>query len=200
MWPTWQNRSHTLLSRLAGGILHRLGWTLILEPPPSQRFVGVAAPHTSNYDFWMGMLFKWASLTPMHFVAKHELFRFPMGIFFRAVGGIPLNRRRKGGRFVDAVVEVIQDTPEIMLVVAPEGTRTHTESWKTGFYYMALQAKVPLGIAILDWRQKRLGIVGYVMPTGDIEADFKQIRRFYEGVQGYNPRAQGPIVLKKVDE
>lgn len=81
-----------------------------------------------------------------------------------------------------------------MLAVAPEGTRTRTEGWKTGFYYMALKAGVPIGVTVFDWGRKQVGVVGYVMPTGDIDADFRQIAALLDGVQAHTPANMGPVV------
>lgn len=193
MFPTWQNRPHTLRSRLALVCLRLAGWTPLLENGPA-KFVAAAAPHTSNADFWPGLFWKWATQSPLHYVAKEELFRFPIGIFMRSVGGIPLNRKKAKANFVDAVVEIIGREEEIILLVAPEGTRSYAPHWKTGFYYMALEAGVPIGIMALDWKRKTVGVIGYVTPTGNLEADFTQIASMLEGVQGRKPQNQGPVL------
>ncbi|AAF12061.1 lysophospholipid acyltransferase family protein [Deinococcus radiodurans] len=199
MSPTWMNRPHTLGSRAALACLRLSGWTPLLAPVPGPRLVAPAAPHTANEDFWVGLFWKWATRTPVHFVGKHTLFRFPLGGFMRAVGGIPIDRRRRGGNFVDAVVEIIRREPEIVLLVAPEGTRAQGDYWKTGFYYMALEAGVPLAVMALDWGRKQVGIVGYVTPTGDIDADFAEIRRLLEGVRGKHPRFETPAFPRPAD-
>lgn len=186
------NRPHTLGSRLALACLRLTGWTPLLAPQQGVRFVAPAAPHTANSDFWVGLFWKWATRTPVHFVGKHTLFQFPMGAFMRAVGGIPIDRRRKGGNFVAAVAEVIRRSDEIVLIVAPEGTRARADYWKTGFYYMALEAGVPLAVTALDWGRKQVGIVGYVTLTGDLDADFAQIRLLLEGVRGKYPAKETP--------
>lgn len=194
MFPTWLARPHTFRSRLALVCLRLAGWTPLLTPPPGPKFVAAAAPHTSNADFWPGLFWKWATRTPLHFVGKQQLFKFPMGIFMRAVGGIPLDRAKAKANFVDAVVEIINSKPEIVMAVAPEGSRSYTPYWKTGFYYMALEANVPIGVLALDWKTKKVGVVGYVTPTGDISADFAKIAALLEGVQGRHPKNQGPVI------
>ncbi|GGK26880.1 glycerol acyltransferase [Deinococcus malanensis] len=193
MSDTWPNRPHTLGSRLTVRALRLAGWTPVLVAPPTPKVVACVAPHTSNHDFLLGVMWKWATRSPVHFVAKHSLFVFPVGIFMRAVGGIAIDRRRAGGNFVDAVVERIHRDPEIMLTVAPEGTRSRTEYWKTGFYYMALGAGVPIAVTVFDWGRRQVGIIGYVQPTGDIEADFAQIRQLMQGVHGHTPADAGPV-------
>ena len=185
------NRRPTLGARFAALALRLAGWKIILVPPPGPKFVAVVAPHTSNFDFWPGIFWRWATGTPARWVAKSELFAFPIGLLLRAWGGIAVNRQAKG-KFVDTAVAIIQREKEIVLAVAPEGTRGRAKHWKTGFYYMALQAKVPIGIFSLDWGRKRLGIVGYILPTGDLGADLEEIRRLLDGASGYNPAKATP--------
>ncbi|MVN89179.1 glycerol acyltransferase [Deinococcus sp. HMF7620] len=194
MSPLWPGQRASLGSRLASALLRLFGWTAVLEPPPGVKFVGAAAPHTHNADFWPGLFWKWATRSPAHFVAKRELFFFPVGVFMRAVGGIPINRQRAGGNFVDAVVAVINREQEIVMIVAPEGTRSRGEYWKTGFYYMALEAGVPIAVTALDWGRKRVGIIGYVTPTGDLDADFARIRELLRDVRGHTPGNETPAV------
>lgn len=196
---TWPDHPPTLMSRLGTRALRLIGWTPVLAPPPARKLVACVAPHTSNWDFWPGIFWGWATRSPVKFVAKHSLFRFPAGVFMRAVGGVPLDRRRAGGNFVDAVVDMIAAQKEIMLVVAPEGTRDRTEHWKTGFYYMALEAGTPIAVTVLDWGRRRVGVVGYVQPTGDIEADFAAIRELMRGVKAHTPADFGPIVPRPAD-
>ncbi|UFA50008.1 1-acyl-sn-glycerol-3-phosphate acyltransferase [Deinococcus radiophilus] len=194
--PTWMNRPHTLTSRLASAALQLAGWQAVLAPPPSPRVVAVAAPHTANADFWPGIFWRWATRSPARWVGKHTLFRPPLGGLLRWWGGLPVDRRRAGGNFVDAVVQIIRESDEIMLTIAPEGTRARAEHWKSGFYYMALEAEVPIAVTVIDWGHKRFGIVGYVQPTGDIEADFAAIRELLRGVQGHTPQNMTPVIPK----
>lgn len=189
---TWPHRRPTLGSRLALAALRAAGWTPLLAPPPGPRLVAAGAPHTADADFWLGLLWKWATRSPVHFVGKHDLFRPPLGLFMRAVGGLPLDRRRARNNFVGAVADVIRREREIVLIVAPEGMRARADHWKTGFYYMARAADVPIGVLVLDWGRKRVGLVGYLTPSGDLEADFAEIRRLLEGVQGRVPGNMTP--------
>lgn len=192
--PTWLNRPHTPTSRLATAALRLAGWTILLEQPPTPKIVAVVAPHTSNADFWPGIFWRWATRSPARWVGKHSLFRPPLGALLRWWGGLPVDRRRKGGNFVDAVVDIIHASDEIMLTIAPEGTRDYTDHWKTGFYYMALEAGVPIAVTVMDWGRKRFGIVGYVQPTGNIEADFAALRTLLDGVRGHTPSQMSPVV------
>ena len=104
---TWPGLPPTLGSRLALAVLRLLGWQPLLAPPPGPKIVVAAAPHTNNADFWIGLLWVWSMRLPARFVAKREIFKFPLGVFMRAVGGIPLDRKRAGGNFVDGVVAII---------------------------------------------------------------------------------------------
>ncbi|WP_291423602.1 1-acyl-sn-glycerol-3-phosphate acyltransferase [Deinococcus sp.] len=198
VFPTWKNLPHTPGSRAALVCLRLAGWTPVLEPPPGLKFVVAAGPHTANADFWVALFWIWATRTPMRWVGKHQLFSGPQGSFMRAVGGISLDRSKAKANFVGAVVELIHMQPEIALAVAPEGSRAYTPYWKTGFYCMAQEAGVPIGVMALDWGRKRIGITGYVQPTGDIEADFASIAALLGGVQGRYPKNQGPIAPRPV--
>jgi len=188
------NRPPTPGSRLATFALRLFGWRAVLAPPPGPKFVAAVAPHTSNADFWIGIGWRWATRVPVHWVAKRELFAFPVGVVLRAWGGLPVDRRRAGGNFVGGVVEVIRREPEIVIAVAPEGTRRRAEGWKTGFYYMALEAGVPIGVTVFDWGRRQVGVIGYVTPTGDLEADFARMRALLEGVRGHTPANETPVV------
>ena len=199
MSPLWPGRTPTLTSRLAHLTMRLLGWTPVLAPPPSPKVVAAVAPHTSNMDFWPGILLALAMRLPMHFLAKRELFTPPLGVVMRALGGLPVDRRRAGGNFVDAVVAIINRETELVLAVAPEGTRSREEYWKTGFYYMALEAGVPIGVTAFDWGHRQFGIIGYVRPTGDIEADFAQIRTLLRDVRGRTPGNETPAYPRPAD-
>ncbi|GHF63947.1 1-acyl-sn-glycerol-3-phosphate acyltransferase [Deinococcus metalli] len=200
MAPLWPGRTPTPTSRAALLALSALGWTVVLAPPPGPKVVAAVAPHTSNADFWPGILLATAVRLPVRFLAKRELFTFPVGVVMRALGGLPVDRQRAGGNVVDAVVAIIDREPELVLAVAPEGTRARGEYWKTGFYYMALEAGVPIGVTVLDWGRRRVGIVGYVQPTGDLHADFAHIRALLEGVRGHTPGQETPAYPRPVQD
>jgi 1-acyl-sn-glycerol-3-phosphate acyltransferase len=111
------------------------------------------------------------------------------------LGGIPVDRD-KSRNFVQKVADLFATRDELFLIIAAEGTRSRAEYWKTGFYYIALEAKVPLALAYIDWKRKEVGIGGYFTPTGDLEADFAAIKGFFEPVVGRDPSKQSPIRLK----
>lgn len=192
--PSWTPGRLTPQMRLARFVLRLWGWQVLMVPPPGPRIVAVVYPHTSNWDFLPGILWAWATAAPVKFVAKHSLFRWPLGPVLRAWGGLPVDRRRAGGNFVQAVVERIRDASSIMLVVAPEGSRSRGNHWKSGFYHMALRAGVPIGLATIDWGRREVGLGGYLQPTGNLEADFVKLRLFYDGRRGRKPQNETPVV------
>ncbi|TSA86830.1 glycerol acyltransferase [Deinococcus detaillensis] len=198
MTPRWQNRPPTLRSRLAAALLRLSGWTALLPAEPSVKLVGVAYPHTSNWDLLPALLWARATGTPLKFVAKHSLFRPPLGLLIRAWGGVSVDRRKAGGNFVEAVAQMIAAQPEIVLGLAPEGTREKADAWKSGFYHMSQAAGVPIALIVFDWRRKRVGVLGYLTPSNDMEADYQQIRAVYQGVEGKHPQKATPIRSKAV--
>lgn len=184
--------------RLATGLLRAFGWRVLNVPSPGPRVVIIAYPHTSNWDIFPGLLWGVAAGAPLHFVAKKSLFRFPLGPLLRAFGGLPLDRAKVGGNFVDAVADLIRRHDRIVLAVAPEGTRARGEYWRTGFYHMAQDAGVPIGLAALDWGRREVGVGLYLHPTGDMAADFEIIRAFYAGRRGRDPSQETPIRVKAI--
>ncbi len=180
------------------GLMKLFGWKSILAPAPGKKFVALGYPHTSNWDFIPAVAWAWSTGLKMNFVGKAALFKGIMGPIMKALGGIPLERD-KSKNFVDQIVEIIKSRDEIALIVAAEGTRKKAEYWRSGFYYMALEAKVPIGLAYMDWQRREIGIKQYFMPSGDLEKDFEIIKAYYQGVVGRDPDKQSPIVLKPKD-
>lgn len=195
--PTWQNRPHTFVSRLAFTLLRHLGWTVVLAQDQHgtqpKKAVMVVFPHTSNLDFPIGILWKWATRTPIHFVGKKELFSFPLGIFMRAMGGLAVDRQKVKGRFVDAAADLIKEKAEIVVAIAPEGTRSHTQDWRTGFYYMAQAADVPFVTGVVDWGKKEVGITHHLKPCGDLSKDVDLLSQMFQDVKGRKTHNQGVI-------
>jgi 1-acyl-sn-glycerol-3-phosphate acyltransferase len=181
---------------IATKLLAWLGWQAVLEPAPGKKMVAVGYPHTSNADFVPALLWAWATGSKMNWIGKQELFRGLMGPVMLGLGGIPVNRD-KTRNFVDTVAELIRDREEITLIIAAEGTRSRAEHWRTGFYYMALEAGVPIGLGFIDWGKRRVGIGGYLTPSGDIQQDFEILKAFYADMRGRDPSKQGPVALKE---
>ena len=180
---------------IAKGILRLIGWKTVGESPDTPKYVMVGYPHTSNWDVPIGLLIFIALGVRLHWVGKHTLFKQPFGWFIKKIGGIPVNRSTTKN-FVQQVVEIFENTEELILAVSPEGTRKKTDFWRTGFYYIAAGANVPIATAFLDYSKKTGGFGPLVKPSGDIEADFKTIKNFYSDIQGRHPETMAPIRMK----
>lgn len=175
-------------------ILKLLGWRAE-GALPGRRCVLIGAPHTSNWDFPFALLVMWALEIPGRWVGKHTLFRRPFGGVMRRLGGIPLHRERTEN-FVQQVVEWFEREDELVLVIAPEGTRSRTEFWRSGFYWIAHEAGVPIALGYLDYGRKAGGIGDSFVPSGEPEADMERIRAFYAGVAGKRPALAGEIRIR----
>jgi 1-acyl-sn-glycerol-3-phosphate acyltransferase len=160
--------------------------------PETPQYVLIGAPHTSNMDFPLALLLMAALGAHFTWIGKDSLFKWPFGILMKSLGGIPVDRSRRN-HFVNQMVAAFRQQADLKIVIAPEGTRGRTESWKSGFYYIALGAGVPIALGFLDYRRKIGGIGSYITPTGDIQADLIPIREFYTGIQGKFPHQQGEI-------
>jgi 1-acyl-sn-glycerol-3-phosphate acyltransferase len=187
----------TSSQKLARAILRLVGWRVEDKLPDSQKYVLLAAPHTSNWDFVFMLLFRAALGIKAHWAAKDTFFRGPWGALLKKIGGIPVNRRSRNN-FVDQIVAAFRQCEEMILVIAPEGTRSMVGYWKSGFYYMAMGAGAPIAMGFLDYGRQVGGVGATLMPTGDIQADFAVIREFYTGIAGKHPRLQGEIKLREV--
>ncbi|MBI3502808.1 MAG: 1-acyl-sn-glycerol-3-phosphate acyltransferase [Bacteroidetes bacterium] len=155
-------------------------------PAGIKKCVLVAAPHTSSWDFIYGS-FAWTLFgLKVNYLIKKEWFKFPMGIFFRSLGGLPVERS-KHTNFVDAMVELVNSKKEIIVLITPEGTRKKVEKWKTGFYYLALKANIPIVLGKINYGTKTAFIGHSFMPSGNIEKDFEGIREFFRDVIPKNP-------------
>jgi 1-acyl-sn-glycerol-3-phosphate acyltransferase len=185
-------------SRLALWVLKMLGWRCDFAGFPTRQGVAIVYPHTSNWDFPIGMLAKWALGIPAHFWGKYSLFKWPViGAWMRWVGGIPIDRSSSRG-VVGQMVHVFEQHKEndqlLWLGLAPEGTRSLTPGWRSGFYQLALGAKVPLALVKLDWGQRRFSVVDFYDLTGDVARDYAHMAQVFAGVHGFHPNQMGPII------
>ncbi|WP_405604612.1 1-acyl-sn-glycerol-3-phosphate acyltransferase [Polaribacter sp. Asnod1-A03] len=161
-----------------------MGWKLENDfPKDPLKYVVIAAPHTSWLDFPIAILTRMASGTMVHFVGKASLFKPPFGFFFKALGGTPIDRS-KSNNTVDAVIDVFNSKKEFRLGISPEGTRKKVDKWKTGFYYIAKGANVPIVMATLDFENKKVKISEPFYPTENKDKDFKVLRSFFKNVKG----------------
>ena len=181
---------------IARWLMRLTGWRIHVLPPHTTRYVVIGAPHTSNWDFLLALALIYFENLPIRIMGKDTLFRWPLGIFMRAIGAIPVNRRERTS-MVDQIAARFEQEQSLIIGIAPEGTRSNANHWRSGFYYIALKAKVPIVMAYLDYGNKVVGIGPSIKPTGDIDADFDKIRDFYSGIKGKFPRKQGTIKLAK---
>ncbi len=183
-----------ILKKIAKTLLTLSGWEVVGEVPDIDKAVYIAAPHTSNWDgFWL-IVGKTLLGLEARFLAKHTLFWWPLGAALNWFGAIPIDRSRGGG-LVQQLVDMFEDTEQLNLALAPEGTRKWTQYWKSGFYRLALEADVPIVLAFIDYGNKKMGIGGVFTPSGDVQKDLKFLRDFYRPYMPRHPRNKGPIAF-----
>jgi 1-acyl-sn-glycerol-3-phosphate acyltransferase len=161
-------------------VLRLLGWRTEGTLPDVPRLVVIAAPHSSNWDFVVGIAFVIALGVRVSFIGKAELFRGPLGWLLGWMGGLPVDRTHPEG-VVDRLAARFHSEPALVLAIAPEGTRKPGAEWKTGFYRIAVKAGVPIAPGYFDWGRRTVGIAEPFHPTGDLERDLPLIRRIYAG-------------------
>lgn len=170
-------------------IYHKLlGWkvTGFSDFESVKKAVIIAVPHSSWHDFYIGVLLRSVIGLKANFVGKKELFAFPFGWIFRALGGAPVVRKTNENQ-VEAIARLFDEHDVFRMAMAPEGTRKKVEEWRTGFYYIAKAANVPIIMFTLDFENKENRFSEPFYPTDDKEADFKFMRKFFEGVKGKVP-------------
>ena len=179
-----------MLRIISSLILKLFGWQVGKSLPACSRYVLVAAPHTSYWDFPLAMLGMAATGIRFHLAATKGIFRWPFGILMRLLGVIPVNRSMRSD-FVEKMVSLFDEKKDFILAIAPEGTRMKTDYWKTGFYYIALEAEVPIALGYMDYGKKIISVGPTLTPSGNIEEDFGFIRDFYSDKKGKYPENQG---------
>lgn len=167
-------------------LLRITGWRLEGKIPEVSKCVIIGAPHTSNWDFFFGMLYKLYYGLNIHFLMKQELFRFPFRWVFHWIGGIPVDRSAHHN-MVENLGEKMKNSETFYLAIAPEGTRKEVMVWKRGFYHIARKAGVPIILAYMDYRRKVVGIGPVFYPGTDAEKDMKEIIGFYADIQAKYP-------------
>lgn len=183
-------RSRT--QRICAWILRRCGWTVEFRWPPVSKCVVIFYPHTSNWDFVWGVLAYLSLGWPVRWCGKDTWFRWPLGILGRALGGIPVNRRERTG-FVDQLKREYERAEELYIAITPEGTRSRTDHWKSGFYHLALATNTLVGLGFIDRPSKRIGIDTYIALCGREEEDLARFRAYYSDKRGVHPQLQGEI-------
>ncbi len=192
----------TPLTRLVRLLLRLVGWQVVGTLPDTRHWVLIGAYHTSNLDTVLMLAAAVALGVPLSWIAKAELFRGPLAPFaplFRSAGAIPIDRSQRSNT-VQQMVELFRTRPEFYLALSPEGTRKRSEHWKSGFYHIAVGAGVPIVFGFIDYGRREVGVGPFLVPSGDIEADMRVIRDFYEPIQPRYPDKKGPIVLPEQGE
>lgn len=187
--PTWRRRSALRVLRL-------FGWRVRFRPLPGPRGIVVVYPHTSNWDFPIGLFAKWALDLPFRWLAKDSLFRGPLGKIMRYLGGEPVDRSTTSGT-IERQAQRMLAADWYWLAITPEATRSYRPNWRSGFYHLALAAGVPLLLVYIDYPSKVLGVVDHLYLTGDRDADMAAIAAVYAGHQGLHPEDAAPIVLSE---
>ncbi|MGX5173854.1 1-acyl-sn-glycerol-3-phosphate acyltransferase [Aliikangiella sp. IMCC44653] len=185
-----------MLAWISGKILAWRGWTEVGSPPSINKYLVIVAPHTSNWDFFIFLLFKFKHKLKISFIGKHTIFIWPFRWFLTRIGGIPVNRSGSN-KVVDSIVQAFNENEKMIFALSPEGTRSLTDHWKSGFYHIAMNAKVPIQMCFLDKKDNSLGFGPLIHPCGDKEKDLAIIREFYQNKVGINPKQFSNISFKK---
>lgn len=178
-----------IMPDIAVSIMKMCGWQIEGNVPDIPKFVAIGAPHTSNWDFPIAMLTLFAFQLKASWMGKDSLFRGIFRPFFLWLGGIPIDRS-KSNNLVRRSIQVFEANDEFILLIPPSGTRSKTASWKTGFYYIALGANVPIVLGYADFRRKVCGFGPVFYPTGDMETDLRKIQSFYADITAKYPEKQ----------
>lgn len=184
---------------LARAALRWAGWQLDFDGLPARQGVLAVYPHTSNWDFVLGVVTKWAIGIPVTFWGKHSLFTVPLlGAWLRRLGGVPVDRRAPHGIVGDMVRRIrsaVERDEFFWLALTPEGTRKRTGGWRSGFYQVAVGADVPLALVHFDWGARRVGMSCFLRLCGTPDADMAEIARRLHDVRGYRPELASPICM-----
>ena len=164
----------------------RMGWSVEVTEDHPDKFIICLAPHTSNWDFILGLLYSRARGMQCNFMMKKEWFFWPLGPIFRRLGGIPVYRHKKTS-MTDAMAEAAKAAKTFHLCITPEGTRSKTADWKKGFYFIALKAGLPILLYGVDYAQKRIVCTKTIIPSGDLDRDMRDIKVYYKDFKGKKP-------------
>lgn len=158
--------------------LRLMGWKIEGDFPSLNKFVLAVVPHTRNTDFIIGVLTRAVVDQKISYVGKKELFNPLTGWFFRALGGTPINRNSTENK-VSSIAKIFKEKEVFRMAIAPEGTRKKVDKWKTGFYYIAMEAEVPILLVNFNYALKQVGFLKLFYPTGNIEKDFKEMEFYF---------------------
>jgi 1-acyl-sn-glycerol-3-phosphate acyltransferase len=179
---------------MAAVILKVMGWRTVGQPPALAKYVFVAAPHTSNWDFFFMYVGAKRLRVRLAWMGKESLFEGPFGWYMRALNGVPV-KRGSGHNMVDQMVQEFQKRDSLILAVPPSGTRRKMSHWRSGFYHIALGARVPLALGFVDYGRKEIGIGPVFMPSGNVTTDMDIIRAFYSTITPKYPEKMSEVYL-----
>jgi 1-acyl-sn-glycerol-3-phosphate acyltransferase len=180
--PSLPRRGNAFSKACARAVLALFGWRVTGEVPDRAKMVAIVAPHTTNWDFVVGILVVFALGLRVRYLGKHTLFRPPLGWLMRWLGGTPVVRDTPQGAVTDAA-EMIAREDKVLLGIAPEGTRTPGKPWRSGFYNIAVAAQVPILPAAFDYPSKALRLFPLFEPSGDFKADLARLQSLYAGIR-----------------
>ena len=163
-----------------------MGWTVDVTEACPEKCIICLAPHTSNWDFIMGVLYNGATGMKSNFMMKKEWFFWPLGVLFRHLGGIPVYRSKKSS-MTDSLAEAAKQAEHLVLCITPEGTRQPTDEWKKGFYFIAQKAEIPILLYGVDYEQRLIRCTKTIIPNGDVEAQMREIKLYYKDFKGKKP-------------
>lgn len=188
------------LAAFARATLRLFGWTVQFEGLPGTHGIVIVYPHTSNWDFVVGLLAKWSVGVPFRFVGKESLFRgvtgATLGRLMRAWGGMPVNRRDASGA-VEQIAALMQAQPWCWLGISPEGTRAYRDTLRSGFYFLALRLDLPVGLGYIDFPSRRIGVTRFVRMSGDLRRDLALLRAAYRGTTGKRPAQASRLAFRE---
>ena len=164
----------------------RLGWTKEITEPHPCKYIICLAPHTSNWDFMLGQVYRRAEGIKIQFMMKKEWFKWPLGGLFRRMGGIPV-WRTKHSSLTDNLAATARETEMFHLCITPEGTRSKTTEWKKGFYFIALKAEIPILLYGIDYDKRLIQCTKTIVPSGDFEKDMREIKLYFKDFKGKHP-------------
>jgi len=188
-----------VLSRFSRWLLALFGWQVDFEGLPEPKGILIVYPHTSNWDFVIGLLAKWVIGVPLRWIGKESLFRgitgATLGRLMRLWGGRPVNRHHASGA-VEQLAMLMRNEPWFWLALSPEGTRKHQGHLRSGFYHLALKMNVPVGLAYIDFARKRVGVHDFIRLSGDEAGDLALLTRFYADKPGRYPQRASTIAFR----
>ncbi|MFL2656192.1 MAG: 1-acyl-sn-glycerol-3-phosphate acyltransferase [Burkholderiaceae bacterium] len=186
----------SIKSKLSSLTLNFFSWKVKNSPPITSKYVLIAAPHTSNWDFLLMLLTSYKTNVPLKWMGKKSLFKWPFSSLMIALGGVPINRDKRGS-VVSVTATKIMNASKFVLVVPPEGTRSKTEFWKSGFLYIARESKIPIVFSYLDYKKKEIGFSAPINQTLHSKKIIEIADTFYKNVTGLYPENFGPIKFKE---